>query len=248
MRIWDVHPAYLSRESLLGEHALLHGLAARLRGGRQHNSAHPETARWQGCGWALGQRHRLVVAEMALRGFAHRSKLALRTAVGTWPAAFVDPPADQLVLLAAKYQAAGQAGRLALPRTSHELWAQHKYSVLAREQAAYRELGRRVGELRGKEGFAALALELVGWLRRPPPAGHLRNAVEHMWGHVDAKSERPLPALSVKAALRRIGRLAQAQSVAYLLAQTALTDLAAWPTPEDRRLVPRPRQTAATPA
>lgn len=228
MRIWDVHPAYLSRESLLGEHALLHGLAARLRSGAPRNAAHPETARWRGCGWALAQRHRLVVAEMALRGFGHHSKLALRTAAGTWPSKFVDPPADQFSLLDAKYEAAGQSGRLALPRSSHELWAQHKYSVMAREQAAYRQLGRRVSALRGKEGFAALALELVGWLRRPPSAGDLRNAVEHMWGYVDAQGERPL---GVQAAVRRIGRLAQAQGVAYLLAQTALTDLAAWPTP-----------------
>lgn len=228
MRIWDVHPAYLSRDSLLGEHALLHGIAGRLRGGQERQSKHPEMARWQGCGWALAQRHRLVVAEMAQRGFAHHSKLALRTAVDTWPQAFVDPPSDQFSLLAAKYEAAGQSGRLPLPRSSHELWAQHKYSVMAREQAAYRQLGRRVSALRGKEGFAELALELVGWLRRPPPAGQLRNAVEHMWGYVDARGERPL---GVQAAVRRIGRLAQAQGVAYLLAQTALADLAAWPTP-----------------
>ena len=231
MRVWDVHPGYLSRESLLGEHALLHGLVARLRGNQQRNATHPETARWQGCGWALGQRHRLVVAEMALRGLGHQSKLALRTAVGQWPAAFVDPPAAQFSLLAAKYEAAGQSGRIALPRTSHELWAQHKYSVLAREQAAYRELGRRVSAMRGKDGFPALALELIGWLRRPPPAGHLRNAVEHMAGYVDALAERPIAEVNIHTAVRRIGRLAQAQNVAYLLAQTALTDLAAWPTP-----------------
>lgn len=231
MRVWDVHPGYLSRESLLGEHALLHGLAARLRDDRPHNATHPETARWRGCGWALGQRHRLVVAEMALRGFGHHSKLALRTAAGRWPEAFVDPPAAQFSLLAAKYEAARQAGRIALPRTSHELWAQHKYSVLAREQTAYRELGRRVSALRGKEGFAELALELVGWLRRPPPAGDLRNAVEHMWGYLNVQGEAPISETSTHTAVRKIDRLAQAQNVAYLLAQTALTDLAAWPAP-----------------
>lgn len=230
MRVWDVHPGYLSRESLLAEHALLHGLAARLRDDRLRSSTHPETARWRGCGWALGQRHRLVVAEMALRGFGHHSKLALRTAVGRWPAGFVDPPAAQFQLLAAKYEAAGQAGRIALPRTSHELWAQHKYSVLAREQTAYRELGRRVSALRGRDGVAPLALELVGWLRRPPPAGDLRNAVEHMWGYLDHQSERPVSEVNIHTAVRKIGRLAQAQNIAYLLAQTALTDLAAWPT------------------
>lgn len=79
--------------------------------------------------------------------------------------------------------------------------------------------------------FAALALELVGWLRRPPPAGHLRNAVEHMGGYVDTQAERAIAEVNTHTAVRRIGRLAQAQNIAYLLAQTALTDLAAWPAP-----------------
>lgn len=242
MRIWDVHPGYLSRQSLVGEHAELHGLASVLRARRQvpaqaraggrragrSHANHPEAKRWQGFGWALGQRHRLLVAEMALRGIRHQSPLALRAASGAWPPAFVDPPAEQFRLLAAKY-AAATAGRIPLPRSAQELWAQHKYSVLARDQAGYRALGSRVSALRGAAGMAELALELVGWLRRPPTAGNLRNAVEHMWGYVDASAVRPFRGLKARAALGLVGRLAAEQGAPYLLGQTALSELAAWP-------------------
>lgn len=252
MRIWDVHPGYLSRQGLIGEHAELHGLASVLRaqglppapaGGRGRRTKHkrgyaslaanhPEAKRWRSFGWALGHRHRLLVAEMALRGIGHRSPVVLCTAAGAWPTEFLDAPAEQFRLLAAKYSAArtaGAGGRIPLPRSSQEMWAQHKYSVLARDQAAYRALGARASALRGEDGMAELALELTAWLRRPPTPGNARNAVEHMWGYVDATAVRPLAQLKTRTALRAIGRLAAVQEAAYLLAQTALTELAAWP-------------------
>lgn len=250
MRIWDVHPGYLSRQGLVGEHAELHGLASVLRAARQPAPAkaspgaakrrrayakllasHPEVQRWRDFGWALGQRHRLLVSEMALRGIRHESPLVLRTAPGAWPTAFLDAPAEQFHLLAAKYAAAKAStrGRIPLPRSAQELWAQHKYSVLARDQAAYRALGRRTSALRDQQGVAALALELAAWLRRPPTSGNARNAVEHMWGYVDAAAVRPLKASRTRTALRILGRLATEQEATYLLGQTALSELAAWP-------------------
>lgn len=249
MRIWDIHPGYLSRQSLVGEHAELHGLASVLRAARQPPPAkasggaakrrrayaklatsHPEVQRWLGFGWALGQRHRLLVAEMTLRGIRHRSPLVLRTGPGMWPTAFLDAPAEQFQLLDAKYAAkVPTRGRIPLPRSAQELWAQHKYSVLARDQAAYRALGRRVSALRGQQALAGLALELTAWLRRPPTSGDARNALEHMWGYVEAAAVRPLAASRTDTALRVLGRLAAEQEAAYLLGQTALSELAAWP-------------------
>ena len=52
-----------------------------------------------------------------------------------------------------------------------------------------------------------------------------------MGGYVDTQAERAIAEVNTHTAVRRIGRLAQAQNIAYLLAQTALTDLAAWPAP-----------------
>ena len=46
MRIWDVSPGYLNRQSLLGEHRELHGLVSILVHGKRGYSRHPETVRW----------------------------------------------------------------------------------------------------------------------------------------------------------------------------------------------------------
>ena len=88
---------------------------------------------------------------------------------GRWPRTFIDRPGTQFELLAGK-QADGPGGRIPLPASTQQLWAQHKYSVMARSQRAYRELGRRVSGLGGRDGFDAIAGELVEWLRAPPAA------------------------------------------------------------------------------
>ena len=225
MRVWDIHPGYLNRQSLLGEHRELHGVVAILRHGKRGYANHPETKRWRGRGWALRQRHRLLAAEMSFRGLYDRTPVRLRSAVGQWPRTFVDPPGGQFALLAEKYRGK-QPGRIPLPRTSHELWSHHKYSVLARSQAAYRELGPRVSVLRGRDGFDELALELVCWLRRPPRPGDMRNAIEHMRGYLEIPGARIGPGSTAFAAVQEGVRSA---GETFLMTQTALTDLAAWP-------------------
>ena len=228
MRIWDIHPGYLNRDSLLGEHRELHGIAAILSQGLKGYAAHPETRRWAGLGWALRQRHRLLAAEMAFRGYRDRTPVRLRSAPGRWPERFLDPPARQFGLLAGKYHGR-EPGRIPLPRSSHELWAQHKYSVLARSQAVYRDLGRRVALLRARDGFDELALELTTMLRTPPDPGNLRNAVQHLWGYFDFRtSKESAETPSLRRALGAVQRRCRTEHQPYLLEQTALTELAVW--------------------
>lgn len=228
MRVWDIHPGYLNRQSLLGEHCELHGVVSILSLDKTGYSNHPETKRWKGRGWAIRQRHRLLAAEMAFRGFRDRTPVRLRSAAGQWPDWFIDTPGRQFTLLADKY-GGKEPGRIPLPRTSHELWSHHKYSVMARSQAAYRELGKRVSGLRGRDGFDALALELVNWLRRPPSPGDMRNAVQHMRGYVGVEQcldgdDRP-GGEGIEVVQRHVARAGQP----FLTTQTALTDLMAWP-------------------
>ena len=228
VRVWDVHPGYLNRQSLLGEHRELHGVVAILRHGKQGYSNHPETRRWKQRGWALRQRHQLLAAEMAFRGYRDQTPVRLRSAAGEWPETFVDSPSGQFALLAAKCRGK-QPGRIPLPGTSHELWSHHKYSVMARSQAAYRELGRRVSGLRGRDGFDDLALELVSWLRRPPRPGDMRNAIEHMRGYLASVLNLDNGNDLGSTAFAAVQNGARLEGETFLMTQTALTDLAAWP-------------------
>src|SRR5262249_5911799 len=176
-------PGYLNRQSLLGEHRALHGVRAILFPGRQGYSRHPETLRWVGCLSGLAQRHEIVVAEMELRGYVHRTPAPELGRRPRWPSVYVTPPADQIALLKAKY-VRKLPERIPLPGNAQELWASHKYSVMAREPDLYRRIGRRVARMRAEVDVSALIDELVTVLRERPGFGRLVNALEHMWGHV----------------------------------------------------------------
>jgi len=236
MRIWDIDPGYLNRQSLLGEHRELHGIVSIIVHEKRGYSRHPETLRWVGRGWALAQRHRLLAAEMSLRGFTEKSPVVTRGAKGEWPAAFVDEPYRQYHLLREKYRNR-EGGRIPLPRTAQQIWSQHKYSILARDANLYRELGRRVAAMKPNCEFSELANLLVEELRKPPPPGGLRNALQHMWGHVSRPYAESLPRSGTK---REVESWSLARMMAeirrkvilypdpYLSASTALGELQAW--------------------
>lgn len=235
MRIWDVAAGYLSRQSLLGEHRELHGLYSILVNSKTGYSQHPETRRWVGCEAALIRRHDLLVAEMRLRGYCDRTPLVrTRRERLRWPPLFVTVPGEQFALLDSKY-ASVRSGRISLPRNAQDLWAQHKYSVLARDPERYREIGRELARTRAQAAFAELAAELTAILRRAPARGPLRTAVEHMWGHVSShasRSQRDAASRSVRARLAATQGLASRVREPYLLASTALSELAVYTDPD----------------
>ena len=227
MRIWDVSPGYLNRQSLLGEHRELHGLHSILVHGKRGYARHPETLRWIGCLSGLSRRHAGLVAEMQLRGYADRTPIASRTRRLRWPRAFVTPPAGQYELLATKY-IARDPGRIPLPCSAQELWAHHKYSVMARDVTLYREMGRRVARMRRGSDCSSLAQDLVLLLREDPPKGCLANAIEHMWGYVSkvaTADERRAVTTSAARLLHTTSLLAIRAREPYLLTSTALSDL-----------------------
>jgi uncharacterized protein YbgA (DUF1722 family) len=228
VRVWDISPGYLNRQSLLGEHRELHGLHSILVHGKTGYSRHPETLRWVACRSGLVRRHAWLAAEMRLRGYVDRTPLARRPGGVRWPVSFVTPPAMQLALLASKYEQR-DAGRIPLPHSVHELWAQHKYSVMARDPAVYREIGRTVARLRRGHSMQPLAEELVLILRARPSRARVVNALEHMWGHVSSAAradERRTAHQSVRTLHDTIALLAFRVGEPYLIASTALGDLA----------------------
>lgn len=123
MRIWDLDPAILCRQHLLGEHRELHGLwnilvREEAGEGTSGYANHPETRRWEGRLKALYLRHEALVAEMARRGYNHASPLEARHATGSARQdRFVDRPGVQLDILRRKGCACKvppPTGRLAL--------------------------------------------------------------------------------------------------------------------------------------
>ncbi|MBU0482535.1 MAG: DUF1722 domain-containing protein [Proteobacteria bacterium] len=230
MRVWDIHPGYLNRQSLLGEHRELHGIVSILSNNKKGYSRHPETLRWQGYGWALRQRHAMLAAEMALRGYVDRTPVALRSKKGVWPETYIDQPGAQLALLAGKYVERGE-GRIPLPANAQQLWAQHKYSVMARDPGIYKSIGGRVAARGGNSEVAAVALVLTELLRQPPNRRYIKNTLQHMWGYVSQWSGvegRKIEGLTPHRLLAEIRRAAFAGKVLYLVHSTALSDLAAW--------------------
>jgi hypothetical protein len=238
LRLWDVSPGYLNRLSLLGEHRELHGLANILMHGKKGYSRHPETLRWVGCLSGLARRHACLAAEMRLRGYQDRSPLGTTGERLRWPAVYVTTPSQQFALLRSKYEAR-DPGRIPLPTSAQELWAQHKYSVMARDPSEYRSIGRRVGRTHRNVGIDDLATQLVKLLRLEPPRGRLACALEHLWGYVRGRADpagRRFAQESASNMLDKTQELAVASREPYLMSSTALSDLAVFLPHARRRL------------
>ena len=230
MRIWDINPGYLNRQSLLGEHRELHGIVSILVNGRKGYSRHPETLRWVGYGWALRKRHQMLAAEMSLRGFTDKTPVLIRSGRGFWPDVYIDEPGRQFQLLEIKYENREQ-GRIPLPENAQQLWRHHKYSVLARDIERYKIIGREVSAMKSGDDFSELAKLLTELLRKQPSAGGIRNALLHMWGYVSenySRSKRDVDSWSLPRLFNEMQRLALTGKESYLLSSTALSELKVW--------------------
>jgi hypothetical protein len=167
---------------------------------------------------------------MNLRGYADITPVLTRSGKESWPDLERDEPIAQLQMLADLYLEQ-EAGRIPLPVNAQQLWAQYKYSVLARNQALYRRTGKRVATFRRNDDFSDLAFQLAQAMRKPPTEGGIRNALEHMWGHVSDGGDATGPEMLMKnpgRLLREIQHRAIEKRESYLMASTALGELQAW--------------------
>ena len=120
--------------------------------------------------------------------------------------------------------------RIPLPRNSQQLWAQHKYSILARDVNLYRELGPAVSAMRTGNNFSDLANQLTLALRIQPDSGGIQNALQHMWGYVsdDAEPKSKITGWSLRKLSQEIQEGAVLHGKKYLMHSTALTELETW--------------------
>lgn len=230
MRIWDINPGYLNRNSLLGEHRELHGIVSIILNNKKGYSKHPETLRWLEFGWALKKRHDLLSAEMALRGYNDRTPVVFSTNESKWPEIYIDSPFEQLNILKKKY-IDKEPGRIPFPKSAQELWSHHKYSVMARSIKLYEEIGKSAADRRSGEDFSELAAHLTEILRHKPTAGGIRNSLQHIWGYVsDLETAKPadVEKWSAEVLLKEIQQRALLYREKYLMNSTAISELKAW--------------------
>lgn len=230
MRIWDINPGYLNRQSLLGEHRELHGIVSIIKNNKKGYSKHPETLRWIGYGWALRQRHKLLSAEMALRGYTDKSPVNLRSNLEHWPDTFIDPPHIQLKLLKQKYVGKDK-GRISLPKTVQDLWNQHKYSVLARDPLLYKKLDRMILGNTTIHNFSDLSKQLTLTLRKRPSVNGIFYSLDKMWECAFASDMGNKPDTSnwaPRKMLKETQHLAMSFDEADLMTSTAISELESW--------------------
>jgi len=228
MRIWDVDPGYLDRQRLLGEHRELHGLYNILTQGKKGYSRHPETLRWVGHVDALVLRHEQLVEEMTLRGYNHQSPLSIsaESSPVSWPEIFINTPSEQYELLRGKQVV--EQGRIPLPDSRRTLWAQHKYSSMARDPHRYKSIGPEVASK--SITFEELADLLVQILRIPPLPGRIMNALQHMSGYIKNRDVSAVPFDENTSAvlLDYIRKGVTDEDIDYLNNSTALGELGVW--------------------
>jgi hypothetical protein len=152
---------------------------------------------------------------MRLRGYRHHSPVTAQGPLA-WPTEFVDSPASQFAILEEKYRDR-EPGRIPLPQTAQQLWAQHEYSILARDPT-YRRQDRL--------SFEQLALECVRMLRTRPSEELVMDALHRMWERVSQCAGNVPDNLA--ALIEAVRDLSFRHHAVYLLESTALSDLHAW--------------------
>ncbi len=223
MRVWDIHPGYLSRESLLGQHVEIHALVSIITNNKKGYRNHPETRRWLDNLPVLIRRHDITVKEMLLRGYRHKSPCAVpelndhahyfTVSDNNKNIEYVDFPEMQIELLKNKYTERARQGRIPLPDRETEFWAHHKYSVMARGYNHYKDMQKFlrnrkdrfissaiVNEEGGDDGNKSSLVRMIPELMELPLIEKaLRNTVDHLWGYFKNDADEEEKAIYKKA-------------------------------------------------
>jgi hypothetical protein len=193
MRVWDIHPGYLSIWSLLGEHAEINALYSIISKNKSGYSMHPETQRWAKHLEYLILRHDLVLKEMVLRGFNHNSPCPsvpnIEGKISLVP--YIDLPEIQFGILRMKYKQKNQSGRIPLPINGSEFWSHHKYSVMSRGYQYYQDIQKFMKNHKnhsiGQEHDLIFMIQVC--MEKQITLKPLNNVIEHLWGYFKNKAD-----------------------------------------------------------
>ena len=192
MRVWDIHPGYLSRQSLLGQHAEIHAIYNIIKENKKGYSFHPETLRWKGRLARLKYRHDLTVMEMGLRSLGHRSPMnEEKTCPNLSGFVYIDQPAEQFAILEKKYASLPLAGRIPLAGRGSDFFSHHKYSIMVRGLKRYNEILSFLGEKEdlpiSQEGD--LIQRVLAILEAPVDKLVLPELTNRLWSYVKNQAD-----------------------------------------------------------
>jgi len=227
MRVWDIHPGYLSGRSLLGEHSEIHALYRIITGQKAGFARHPETKRWTGHLDLLVLRHDLL---------KHNSPLVYHKNINENDRlnhlSYVDLPSEQFEILRKKYLEKDQEGRIPLPRNGTEFWSHHKYSVMARGYQYYKNIQ---GFMKNRQNLPIqqegdLILKIQDYIKLEVPMKALENTIQHLWGYFKEKVNQEekiyfFSVLDSRSKLNILFTLAKKYQQNYLLHSTIFADL-----------------------
>ncbi len=124
-----------------------------------------------------------------------------------------------------------EGGRLIIPKNTQELWAQHKYSIMARDYNLYKSIGIKVGRNKNPFYFDDLLYLLSKELRVIPKKSGILNTLQHMWGYISKYSsikKSEVNNLSLASLFFEIQQCTLLSKQEYLIQQTALSELEMW--------------------
>ena len=177
MKIYNVHPKYLSDDNVIAEHDFLHELYTSISGGKGGSvgTDHSDYFRYSGRRGVLYVRHRMLTEEMNVRAISHTTLIDRRVIepddMGYW-----EPSNDDVSEEKDELVAAGERGRYTLKSgdSAEEaagrndicsalvevvddeillgLWARYRFTVMERSYSRYRALtdplqGRKSGQV-----------------------------------------------------------------------------------------------------
>ncbi|MFD2230927.1 hypothetical protein [Alkalimarinus sediminis] len=219
-QIWDLDAGFLDDELLTEQMRLLSGLI-----NDQTNRDKRLPAHWISHEDALVVRLNQLIAEMRLRDIATPEYQTVYEGTVIWPARLQEPLKDQLQRLAERCEQ-GKKGRIGIPSNEREIWANYRYSVMARSHNAFISLGQQVTSR--QISFDDLLLEVVHATRAEPYQPDVRNALQQMWGYVSANSYIRPNEVENNELLAEVQLLAKQTHSEYLLKSTSLGELAFW--------------------
>ena len=215
--LYEIDPGYLSGTALHQQYTLLSDWLHDPQKAHCDNRLHY----WLNYRTALTTLLNLVTSEIALRS-TQDPQFHISEGKLNWPQRFEMHPSEQLLELPEENTTA----RIHKPRNEQSLWAQHKYSIMARDQQLYLKLGPAIA--RKEVEFPQLIEELSYCKRLAPSTSNLRNSIWHMWGYVSQWSDISPGTSELYPLMKEIQKLAFKHQVEYLLNSTALGDLAYW--------------------